>query len=131
MNMGKEYSRPKKTFTQSTKNVGRQSTIDSHGPDGKVRGNAQQIIDRYTASGKEALREGDFVLAESFFQHADHYRRLLSTMRPIDVPTESARASKPEESSPAVPEESIILAPPSILASEPFGDCTESPLSDL
>jgi hypothetical protein len=118
MNTGKEYLRPKKTFPQANKNFGRHSTIESHGPDGKVRGNAQQIIDRYTTSGKEALRESDFVLAESFFQHADHYRRLLSQMRPIDPPTESAKPNKDDASAPHAREDTIILAPHSTATSD-------------
>jgi len=112
MNTGRDYFRPKKTFTQPQKNFGRSSTIESHGPDGKVRGNAQQLIDRYTLFGKDALRESDVVLAESYFQYAEHYRRLLGAMRRTETIAESNKptSNRSEDSSPAA-EESIILAP--------------------
>jgi hypothetical protein len=54
------------------------SVIESHGPSGKIRGNAAQLVDRYALLGKDALREGDAVMAEAFFQHAEHYRRLMA-----------------------------------------------------
>jgi hypothetical protein len=116
MNMGREYFRPKKPFTQTQnqKNFARNSTIESHGPDGKVRGNAQQLIDRYTQSGKEALRESDIILAEAFFQHAEHYRRLLGNIPRTEPNVEGAKPSRSEEPECLAPEDSIILAPRSV-----------------
>ena len=117
MNTGREYFRPKKPFAQpqNQKNFARNSTIDSHGPDGKVRGNAQQLIDRYTQSGKEALRESDMILAEAFFQHAEHYRRLLGSFPRAEPSVEAPKTSRVEEPEETqAKEDSIILAPPSV-----------------
>src|SRR6056297_3711104 len=53
--------------------------FDSSGPEGKVRGTPQQIIDKYNQLARDAQLSGDRVLAENFQQHAEHYLRLLST----------------------------------------------------
>lgn len=52
--------------------------FDSSGPEGKVRGTPQQIIDKYQALHRDAQLAGDRVNAENFQQHAEHYIRLLS-----------------------------------------------------
>jgi hypothetical protein len=51
--------------------------FESAGPDGKVRGTPQQIIDKYQALARDAQVAGDRVSAESFLQHSEHYSRLL------------------------------------------------------
>lgn len=51
--------------------------FDSSGPEGKVRGTPQQIIEKYTSLARDAQLSGDRVGAENFQQHAEHYTRLL------------------------------------------------------
>ncbi|MCH2077369.1 MAG: DUF4167 domain-containing protein [Rhodobacteraceae bacterium] len=51
--------------------------FDSSGPEGKVRGTPQQIIDKYNQLTRDAQLSGDRVAAENFAQHAEHYTRLL------------------------------------------------------
>ncbi len=51
--------------------------FESAGPDGKVRGTPQQIIDKYQALARDAQLAGDRVAAESFLQHSEHYGRML------------------------------------------------------
>jgi Domain of unknown function (DUF4167) len=51
--------------------------FESTGPDGKVRGTPQQIIDKYQALARDAQVSGDRVAAESYLQHSEHYSRLL------------------------------------------------------
>jgi hypothetical protein len=51
--------------------------FDSSGPEGKVRGTPQQIIDKYNQLARDAHLSNDRVAAENFQQHAEHYRRLL------------------------------------------------------
>jgi len=43
-----------------------------------MRGNAQQLLDKYMALGRDASSQGDRVLAENYFQHADHYYRVVN-----------------------------------------------------
>ncbi|SMH57964.1 DUF4167 domain-containing protein [Maritimibacter sp. HL-12] len=52
--------------------------FDSSGPEGKVRGTPQQIIDKYSQLSRDAFLGNDRVAAENFQQHAEHYIRLLS-----------------------------------------------------
>src|SRR6187455_2922268 len=51
--------------------------FESAGPDGKVRGTPQQIIDKYQALARDAQVAGDRVTAESYLQYSEHYSRLL------------------------------------------------------
>jgi len=52
-------------------------TFESNGPDGKIRGTAQQVLDKYLALGRDATTSSDPVSAEGYFQHAEHYYRVL------------------------------------------------------
>lgn len=52
--------------------------FDSSGPDGKVRGTPQQIIEKYNQLHRDAVLSGDRVDAENYAQHAEHYTRLLA-----------------------------------------------------
>lgn len=57
----------------------RNQTFDSNGPDVRIRGNAHQVYEKYLNLGRDASASGDRVLAESYFQHADHYYRIVSS----------------------------------------------------
>ena len=52
--------------------------FDSSGPEGKVRGTPQQVIEKYNQLARDAQLSNDRVAAENFQQHAEHYLRLLS-----------------------------------------------------
>lgn len=51
--------------------------FDSSGPEGKVRGTPQQIIDKYNQLTRDAFLSNDRVAGENFQQHAEHYTRML------------------------------------------------------
>src|SRR5437868_13580766 len=51
---------------------------ESNGPDVKVRGTAQTVADKYLQLGRDAQSSGDNIMAENFYQHAEHYLRILS-----------------------------------------------------
>lgn len=53
-------------------------TFESSGPEGKIRGTAQQVLDRYLVLGRDAASAGDPVAAEGFYQFAEHYYRIIS-----------------------------------------------------
>lgn len=53
-------------------------TFESNGPNVKIRGNAYQVFERYVALAHEAVASGDRIAAENFFQHAEHYFRIMS-----------------------------------------------------
>lgn len=52
--------------------------FDSSGPEGKVRGTPQQIIDKYNQLARDAQLSGDRVATENFQQHSEHYTRMLA-----------------------------------------------------
>ena len=56
----------------------RSQTFDSNGPNVKIRGNAYQVFERYLALAREAQSSGDRIAAEYFFQHAEHYFRVMN-----------------------------------------------------
>lgn len=56
----------------------RSHTFESNGPEVKVRGNAQQVVEKYLALARDATSAGDRVAAESYFQHAEHYYRIMT-----------------------------------------------------
>ena len=58
----------------------RNQIFDSSGPDVRVRGNAHQVFDKYQALAREAAASGDRILAEAYWQYADHYFRMIQTM---------------------------------------------------
>ena len=53
-------------------------TFESNGPEVKIRGNAHQVLERYLALARDASSAGDRITAENYYQHAEHYYRLLS-----------------------------------------------------
>jgi hypothetical protein len=60
--------------------LNRNHVFDSNGPDLRIRGTAQQLFEKYLQLGRDATSSGDRVMAESYFQHAEHYFRILNAM---------------------------------------------------
>lgn len=59
--------------------------FDSSGPEGKVRGTPQQIIEKYNQLHRDAQLSNDRVNSENFAQHAEHYTRIVAeAQREID-----------------------------------------------
>ncbi len=77
MRSSKSRSRGKSNRNRSVGNIVNR-VFDSSGPEGKVRGTPQQIIDKYNQLARDAQLSNDRVAAENFQQHAEHYLRLLA-----------------------------------------------------
>ena len=60
--------------------LNRNHVFDSNGPDVRIRGTSQQLFEKYLQLGRDATSSGDRVQAEGFFQHAEHYFRILNAM---------------------------------------------------
>ena len=45
---------------------------------GRNNHNASKLIEKYNNLAREALSTGDKILSENYFQHADHFTRILS-----------------------------------------------------
>jgi len=54
-------------------------SFESSGPEVKIRGNAAHVAEKYVALARDALSSGDFISAENYHQHAEHYFRILAT----------------------------------------------------
>lgn len=52
---------------------------ESNGPDVKIRGTASHVAEKYMQLARDAQASGDPVSAENYFQHAEHYFRLIAT----------------------------------------------------
>src|SRR3984957_14396223 len=51
---------------------------ESNGPDVKIRGNASHIAEKYLQLARDAQSSGDPVASEAYYQHAEHYFRLIA-----------------------------------------------------
>jgi hypothetical protein len=52
--------------------------FESNGPDIKIRGTASHIAEKYLQLARDARGSGDPVAAENYYQHAEHYFRLIA-----------------------------------------------------
>ncbi len=77
MRSSKKRSRSNQNRPRSLGNIVNR-VFDSSGPEGKVRGTPQQIIEKYHTLARDAQLSNDRVAAENFLQHAEHYTRLLA-----------------------------------------------------
>lgn len=60
----------------------------SNGGSGRIREQAQKMLDHYTHLAREASGTDDRVMTEYYWQHVDHYRRVLQEHAPVQVPAE-------------------------------------------
>jgi hypothetical protein len=51
---------------------------ESNGPDVKIRGTANHVAEKYIQLARDATASGDPVAAENYYQHAEHYFRLIA-----------------------------------------------------
>lgn len=51
---------------------------ESVGPDVKIRGSAQQVLEKYLQYARDAQTSGDRILSEAYFQFAEHYQRIVA-----------------------------------------------------
>jgi len=51
---------------------------ESNGPDVKIRGNPSHIAEKYVQLARDAQASGDPISAENYYQHAEHYYRLIA-----------------------------------------------------
>jgi hypothetical protein len=65
-------------------------------------GNAVKLFEKYKTLANDALSVGEIILAENYFQHADHYARLLPpepapVVKSEETETDSATESEVEK----------------------------------
>ncbi|MBX9710931.1 MAG: DUF4167 domain-containing protein [Xanthobacteraceae bacterium] len=65
--------------------------FESNGPDIKIRGTASHVAEKYVQLARDARSSGDPVAAENYYQHAEHYFRLIAAAQ------EQLRQSQPQQ----------------------------------
>ena len=88
-------------------NINKNTVIDSSGPDGRQRGSAAQLNEKYTSLASDASSSDDRILAESFLQFADHYYRLQKEIELNNEIKESKNKSEISSSSNNYSEEEL------------------------
>ena len=90
-------SRPNNNNNNNKQRQGGRNSYDSNGPDGKVRGTAQQVLEKYQALGRDAMSAGDRIAAEAYFQFAEHYYRLVNADGAQQQPRKDQRPEQDAE----------------------------------
>src|SRR5271170_8280400 len=62
---------------------------ESNGQDVKIRGTASHIAEKYLQLARDAQSSGDTIASENYYQHAEHYFRLIAAAQ------EQLRQSQP------------------------------------
>ncbi len=71
----------KRTYRRGNGRTGgnpRTQTNRNNGQAVRGGGNARQVMERYLALAREATSAGDRITAEGYFQHAEHYYRVMT-----------------------------------------------------
>ena len=66
---------------------------------GRNNHNAPKLIEKYNNLAREALSIGDKIMSENYFQHADHFSRILSEQENIRKTRYSEKASEEKKDS--------------------------------
>ena len=77
-------------------NLNKNTVLESFGPISQVRGNVQQLNEKYNSLGNDAASNDDKVLSETYYQFADHYHRLLKEIE-IANENKNLNGSKTDE----------------------------------
>lgn len=80
--------------------LNRNHVFDSSGPEVRLRGTAQQLFEKYLQLGRDATSGGDRVAAEGYFQHAEHYFRILGAMNAAQAQQQERRFRETGEPAP-------------------------------
>ncbi len=74
----KQQSSRRRSRNNRRGGANRNQAFDSNGPDVRIRGTASQVYEKYCALAQDALSSGDKIVAENYFQHAEHYLRVVN-----------------------------------------------------
>ncbi|MDQ8732052.1 DUF4167 domain-containing protein [Bradyrhizobium sp. LHD-71] len=64
---------------------------ESNGPEIKIRGTASHLAEKYVQLARDAQGSGDPVAAENYYQHAEHYFRIIAAAQ------EQFRQNQPQQ----------------------------------
>ena len=99
--MAMQRKRRRRSGGNNNNNPNPNRHYESNGPDVRIRGSAQQILDKYMQYARDAQTAGDRVKAEALFQHAEHYARIVAVFEKqkeeARLEREAREAAKAEE----------------------------------
>ena len=72
-------------------------SFESNGPDVKIRGNAATIHEKYMQLARDASSSGDRVMAENYYQYADHYFRVVAEQQAVLIEQQQRRNRQMEQ----------------------------------
>ncbi|GHB29031.1 hypothetical protein GCM10007094_17140 [Pseudovibrio japonicus] len=72
-------------------------TYESNGPDVKIRGTALHIAEKYQQLARDAQASGDRITSENYYQHAEHYQRIVAAAQPQHSQTTAAPYARSED----------------------------------
>lgn len=75
-------------------------TFESSGPETnmRIRGNASQVHEKYMSLARDAMNAGERILAENFFQHAEHYYRVVAGINEAQTQTNEQQNQRANDS---------------------------------
>ena len=92
MRQGQHKNRSRSRGRRPGNSVNR--VYESNGPDVKVRGTAQTVAEKYLQLARDAASSGDIVKAESFYQHAKHYLRIVAASQTVGQPGQQGQQQR-------------------------------------
>lgn len=99
MKQGSNNKRPRRGGApKGNRGPVRNQTFDSNCGGQRVRGTAQQVMEKYLALARDAASAGDRILAENYYQHAEHYFRIANVNGAL-----SNRVQQPGQAAPQTP----------------------------
>jgi hypothetical protein len=81
--------------------LNRNHVFDSSGPEMRVRGTAQQLYEKYQQLARDASSNGDRVTGEAYYQHAEHYFRIISAINQAQGQPNQPVQAQPQNGQPA------------------------------
>ncbi len=83
----------------------RPQTFDSNGPEVRAGGNAHQVLEKYLQLARDAQAAGDRIAAENYYQHAEHYYRVINSANQQAGQQQQRRMSTPADDQPQMGDE--------------------------
>ena len=101
----KKRPRRKKPRINKSRTPNQLRTFDTKGVNTpKTRGAISKALEKYTSLAQDAFSNGDRIVAEGYYQFAEHYQRVLN---------ENFEHDKPDNTNPRFPKNNEIDAKPS------------------
>jgi len=115
--MRQDYERQHR-YRNRNRNKGQnlaQRSLDSNGPDVKIRGTAAHICKKYQTLARDAQLAGNRIRAENYLQHADHYYRIVMLAQQQQQQNQHQprdQQSRPSQPQASLAQEASSSAPP-------------------